>query len=64
MTPGPRSRAQRQADTLALLSNEVDCWIGSADEVGNTHLVPLSHYWDCIALAARPDRRASFCENF
>jgi hypothetical protein len=44
--PVPRSRAQRKADTLALLRTQVDCWVASADEMGNAHLVPLSHYWD------------------
>ena len=27
MRPSPRSRAQRKADTLALLRTEVDCWV-------------------------------------
>jgi len=48
--PAPRSRAQRKADTLALLRTEVDCWVASADEMGNAHLVPLCHYWDGAAL--------------
>jgi hypothetical protein len=48
--PSLRSRAQRKADTLALLRTEVDCWVASADEMGNAHLVPLSHYWDGAAL--------------
>ncbi len=43
MRPAPRSRAQRKADTLTLLSTEVDCWVASADEMGNAHLVPLSY---------------------
>lgn len=30
MRPVPRSRAQRKADTLALLRTEVDCWVASA----------------------------------
>ncbi len=50
MRPVPRSRAQRKADTLGLLRTEVDCWVASADEMGNAHLVPLSHYWDSAAL--------------
>ena len=33
-----------------LLRTEVDCWVASADEMGNAHLVPLSHYWDGAAL--------------
>ena len=43
MKPAARSRAQRKADTLALLRTEVDGWVASADEMGNAHLVPLSH---------------------
>jgi hypothetical protein len=35
MRPVPRSRAQRKADTLAVLRTEVDCWVVSADAVGN-----------------------------
>ena len=50
MRQAPRSRAQRKADTLASLQAEVDCWVASADEVGNAHLVPLSFYWDGTAL--------------
>jgi hypothetical protein len=48
--PSLRSRAQPKADTLALLRTEVDCWVASADEMGNAHLVPLSHHWDGAAL--------------
>jgi hypothetical protein len=33
---------QRKADTLAVLRAEVDCWVASADEMGNAaHLVPV-----------------------
>ena len=52
----PRSRAQRKADTLALLRTEVACWVASADEMGNAHLVPLSHYWDGAALVLATPR--------
>src|SRR5207249_4922828 len=60
----PRSRAQPKADTLALLRTEVACWVASADEMGNAHLVPLSHYWDGAALVlatprSSPTRRTS-----
>lgn len=34
MRPVPRSRAQRKANTLALLRTEVDCWGASADGWG------------------------------
>ena len=42
MKPVPRSPAQCKADTLTLLRTEVDCWVASADEMGNAHVVPLS----------------------
>jgi len=42
MRPALRSCALRKADTLALRGTEVDCWVASADEMGNAHLVPLS----------------------
>ena len=45
MRLAPRTRAQRKADTLALLRTEVDGWVASADEMGNAHLVTPSHYW-------------------
>ena len=63
MTPAPRSRAQRKADTLALLRAQVDCWVASADEVGNTHLVPLSHYWDGTALVIATPRSSPTATN-
>jgi hypothetical protein len=56
VTPAPRSRAQRTADTLALLRTEVDCWVASADELGNAHLVPLSYLWDGAALVLATPR--------
>jgi hypothetical protein len=66
--PVPRSRAQRKADTRALLRTEVDCWVASADELGNAHLVPLSHYWDGAALvpasrASASVRRSTSCSS-
>jgi hypothetical protein len=59
----PRSRAQRKADTLALLRTEVDCWVASADGMGNTHLVPLSHYWDGAALVLATPRSSPTATN-
>jgi hypothetical protein len=53
----PRSRAQRKADALQRLQAEVDCWVASADEVGNAHLVPFSYYWDTATVTlAMPAR--------
>ena len=46
----PRSRSQRQADTLARLRDDVDLWVASADEAGSAYLVPLSFHWDGAAL--------------
>jgi len=61
--PVPRSRAQRKADTLALLRTELDCWVASADEMGNAHLVPLSHYWDGAALVLATSRSSPTATN-
>ena len=59
----PRSRAQRKADTLARLEQDVDCWVASADETGNTHLVPLSYYWDGAALVLATPRSSRTATN-
>ena len=63
MRPAPRSRAQRKADTLALLGTEVDCWVASADETGSAHLIPLSYYWDGAALALATPRSSPTATN-
>jgi len=63
VSPAPRSRAQRKPDTLALLRTEVDCWVASADEMGNAHLVPLSHYWDGAALVLATPRSSPTATN-
>ena len=63
MRPVPRSRAERKADTLALLRTQVDCWVASADELGNAHLVPLSHYWDGAALVLATPRSSPTATN-
>jgi hypothetical protein len=63
VTPAPRSRAQRTADTLARLVTEVDCWVASADELGNAHLVPLSYYWDGAALVIATSRASPTATN-
>jgi hypothetical protein len=61
--PAPRTRAQRKADTLASLHAEVDCWVASADEVGNAHLVPLSYFWDGTALVLATPRASPTATN-
>ena len=63
MTSAPRSRAQRKADTLAALQREVDCWVASADELGNAHLVPLSFWWDGQALVLATPRSSATATN-
>ena len=63
MRPAPRSRAQRKSDTLALLSAEVDCWVASADELGNAHLVPLSQFWDGTSLVIATPRSSPTATN-
>ena len=42
----PRSTAQRKADVLKKLQDDVDLWVASASATGEAHLVPLSFYWD------------------
>jgi hypothetical protein len=59
----PRSRAQRRADSLATLQREVDCWVASADERGNAHLVPLSYWWDGQALVLATPRSSATATN-
>jgi len=46
MADRPRDRAVRIADTLALLTRDVDCWVASASAAGDAYLVPLSFAWD------------------
>jgi len=47
MTLPPRSRAERIADTQALLESEVDTWVATADpDSAKPCLVPLSYFWD------------------
>lgn len=63
MSSSPRSRAQRRADTLERLRTGIDCWVASADELGNAHLVPLSHYWDGAALILATQRSSPTATN-
>jgi hypothetical protein len=63
MRPAPRSRAQRIADTRERLRTDVDCWVASADEVGNAHLVPLSYFWDGSALVLATPRASTTATN-
>jgi hypothetical protein len=52
-----RPRAQRIADAQARLEQEIDCWVASADEAGNAHLVPFSYAWlDESVILAMPPR--------
>jgi Pyridoxamine 5'-phosphate oxidase len=59
----PRSRSQRQADTLAKLRGEVDLWVASADEAGVAYLVPLSFHWDGAALTLATPRESRTAVN-
>jgi len=58
-----RSREQRIADTRERLRRDVDCWVASADEVGNAYLVPLSYYWDGEALVLATPRGSRTATN-
>lgn len=61
MRPEARPLAQRKHDALRRLHEEIDCWVASADEVGDAHLVPYSYYWDgsAIVLAMPPGNRTA-----
>lgn len=48
--PPPRTRAERQRDTLARLETDVDAWVASAGPDGSPYLVPLSFLWDGAGL--------------
>ena len=63
MRPAARSRAKRKTDTLVLLRTEVDCWVASADETGNAHLVPLCYHWDGAALVLATPRSSPAATN-
>jgi hypothetical protein len=59
----PRTREQRIVDTRERLDADVDCWVASADEVGNAYLVPLSYYWDGTALVLATPRSSPTATN-
>jgi hypothetical protein len=42
----PRTASQRRTDTLDALQRTRDVWVASASETGETHLIPLSYFWD------------------
>jgi hypothetical protein len=55
MTPPPRSRAQRRADTERRLERDVDLWVATAAADGVPHLVPLSFDWaDGVIVVSTP----------
>lgn len=59
----PRTRAQRQSDTLAKLRDDVDLWVASADDAGGAYLVPLSFHWDGSALTLATPRASRTAVN-
>ena len=48
--PPPRPLQQRQQDTRARLSRDVDAWVATAGRDGHAYLLPLSFLWDGAAL--------------
>jgi hypothetical protein len=47
MTAPPRPPTQRKQDALVRLEHDVDVWVATADQDGQTpYLVPLSFLWD------------------
>ncbi len=61
--PTPRPRAERRSNVLAKLRDDVDLWVASADETGHAYLVPLSFYWDGIAITVATPRRSRTARN-
>lgn len=60
--PGPRTGAERKADTLAQLRTPaVDAWVATASATTGAHLVPLSLAWidDRIVLATELTARTA-----
>jgi hypothetical protein len=47
---GPRTAAQRRADTEHRLAHDVDCWVATADDNTAPRLTVLSFLWDGSAL--------------
>ncbi|MGY4644788.1 pyridoxamine 5'-phosphate oxidase family protein [Cellulomonas sp. URHB0016] len=43
---GPRTPAQRRADTEHRLAHDVDAWVATADDGDTPRLTPLSFLWD------------------
>jgi nitroimidazol reductase NimA-like FMN-containing flavoprotein (pyridoxamine 5'-phosphate oxidase superfamily) len=43
---GPRTAAQRRADTEHRLTHDVDAWVATADDGDTPRLTPLSFRWD------------------
>jgi hypothetical protein len=58
-----RSRSQRRIDALEKLRSQVDLWVASAAEDGSAYLVPLSYYWDDLALTIATPRASRTAVN-
>jgi nitroimidazol reductase NimA-like FMN-containing flavoprotein (pyridoxamine 5'-phosphate oxidase superfamily) len=63
MNAPARSTAQRKADALARLQDDVDLWVASADETGSAYLIPLSYYWDGSTLTVSTPRESRTARN-
>ncbi len=59
----PRSKAQRKADVLEKLHDEVDIWVASASATGEAYLVPLSFYWDGARLTVATPKSSRTARN-
>lgn len=54
---GPRTRAERKANALRILAEELDVWVATADPAGGgPTLMPLTFWWDgeAVWLSTRP----------
>lgn len=54
--PGPRSRAERKANALRRLAQDLDVWVATASSDGVPTLMPLTFWWDgeAVWLSTRP----------
>ena len=62
-TAPARSTSQRKVDTLEKLRTEVDLWVASASADGRAYFIPLSYYWDGLALTVATPRERLTARN-
>jgi hypothetical protein len=61
--PEARSRERRKHDTIEKLRSYVDLWVASADTESDAYLIPLSFYWDEVAITIATPRNSRTARN-